>query len=286
MHLAPEVGIYCNPNAGLGQAAQISRLVQEQLRERQITFVELPKGLSVSETKDIIVIGGDGTFNTLLNNLQWPHKYRFILLPAGTSNSLCSQISPNETIEKKVARYIDSPHFLKTDSPHFLKTDLPQLNCNNKTYRFINEASAGFAAAIAREIEQRETKKRFNRLHLNELAYIATAFRCWRRDNPIMLSFCNNKRISGNLFPCVNAHIDDGLIDVFELNCPRLLLPFELMRLVGAKRDKSSRFVSRRQVKTASFHFTEPLPVETDGNPIGETDELTLSLYPHQIQVL
>ena len=67
--------------------------------------------------KDIIVIGGDGTFNTLLNNLEHPEKHRFILLPAGTSNSLCSQISPKQKPLDKLEQYLTKPDFQAIDLP-------------------------------------------------------------------------------------------------------------------------------------------------------------------------
>lgn len=277
MHLPPDVGIYYNPNAGSGQAVQISQMVRETLRRREVTFTTLPKGITVSEASDIIVIGGDGTFNCLLNKLVKPHLYRFILLPAGTSNSLCSQICSGEDALSILNHYLEAPDFINAD--------LPQLTIHDKTYRFINEASVGFAAAIAREIETTKTKKMFNSIHLNELSYIYTAFRCWWRSEPIMLSFCNNRRISGNLIPCVNAKLDDGRIDVFELHCSRLRLPFELTRLVGATKDSGSPYVQRSQVQAATWQFENPLPVEIDGNPAGNTTSISLSLYDKQIRI-
>ena len=258
------LSIYYNPTAGAGRAQRI--------------YKELSKIDFQLAANDILVIGGDGTFNTLLNSLPHPEKHRFILLPAGTSNSLCSQISPNITPLDKLKQYLDNPTFRTID--------LPELTCSNKTYRFINEASVGFAASIAREIEHRSTKRFFNALHLNELAYIATAFRCWSKEAPIMLSLCNNRRISGNLFPCVNALLDDQLIDIFHLDCPRHKLPFELLKLVKAKKDQATPYVTRSQATEMSWTFDQPLPVEIDGNPVGAHQHVHLSLYPHQIQVL
>ncbi len=224
-----------------------------------------------------IVLGGDGTFNTLLNSLPQPEKFRYILLSGGTSNSLYSQLSPDEEPLAKLRRAFTNPTFQELD--------LPELTIDGKTYHFINEASAGFAAAIAHEVEQRQTKRFFNRLKLSELAYIATAFRCWRKDEPYFLSLCNNRRISGDLYPCVNANPSDGKIDVYELHCPRWRLPFKLMKLVKAKTDKVSKFVSRKQVTNAEWHFDTPLPVEIDGNPLSPTQNIRLGLYPKKIQV-
>lgn len=235
-------------------------------------------GDGLRDCRDIIVIGGDGTFNRLLNELERPEEHRFILLAGGTSNSLYSQISGKERALDKMQRYLDGTAFRMVD--------LPEVTVNGKTWRFINEASVGFAASIAREIENRQTKRLFNRLHINELAYIATAFRCWRKDEPMMLSLNNNRRISGDLYPCPDAQLDDGLIDVFTLRCPRLRLPIELTRLVKAKQPVHSLYTTREHVREGHWTFDNPLPVEIDGNPIGDTTELSLSLYDKQIQVL
>ncbi len=287
------LSIYYNPTAGAGGAQRVLKEVEALLNAHHIQYTiclwsynqsstPKAKGSSIiyssTPKADILLIGGDGTFNTLLNQLPHPEQHRFILLPAGTSNSLCSQISPKEDAIRKLNRYLTNPQFIKVD--------LPQVTCNNTTYRFINEASVGFAAAIARTIEKSKTKKVFNALHLNELGYIFTAFRCWRKDEPYMLSLCNNKRISGNLFPCPQARIDDGRIDVYELQCSRIRLPFELTRLVGATSDTTSTAIRRSQMKEGVWQFDKPLPVEVDGNPLGETTQLTLSLYPHQLQII
>jgi len=230
--------------------------------------------------KAFVVLGGDGTFNTLLNSLPDPENHLFILLPGGTSNSLYSQLSPKENAQDKLTRIFNAGQL---PAPHCL--DLPELTVDGKTYRFINEASAGFAASIAREIEQRKTKQIFNRLHLSELAYIATAFRCWLKDEPYFLSLCNNRRISGDLYPCVEADPTDGVIDIYELSCPRWRLPFELTRLVKAKHDKPSAYVRRTQISNAGFRIPD-LPLELDGNPLPPARDITLSLYPKQIHVI
>ena len=260
--------VYYNPEAGSGRA-------QEVLKRLSIVSNQQS---AVSECRDIVVIGGDGTFNRLLNELEKPEEHRYILLPGGTSNSLYSQLSPGLAAEAKWQQYLSGKAIFK-------QLDLPELTVNGKCWRFINEASAGFAGAIAREIEGRSTKRRFSRLGLNELADIVTAFRCWCKDEPQMLSLCNNRRISGDLFPCPDAKIDDGLIDVFALHCPRIRLPRELMRLVKAKKPVLSKFVKREQVLSGEWVFDKPLPVEIDGNPIGETSEMQMALYASSIEV-
>ena len=272
------VYIYLNPTAGSGRASQIWNNVQPVLRERHIVYQLFTDVSTLPIGANIIVIGGDGTFNTLLNTLTQPELYRFILLPAGTSNSLCSQISPKESWADKLQRYLNGDPFQSID--------LGLLTIHQQSYRFVNEASVGFAAAIALATENGANKRFFNRLHLNELGYIATAFQCWATERPYMLSFCNNRRISGNLYPCPNAKINDQQIDSYELTCPRIVLPFELTRLVNAHHNVQSSYVRFDTFATKSFHFEEPLPVEMDGNPLPSAKEVIVSVYPQPIAVL
>lgn len=240
--------IYYNSTAGSGRAAKIWK--------ESKSIIE-----NITNDNSIIVVGGDGTLNTLLNKLEQPERYRFILVPAGTSNSLA--------------------HSLKGIS----NIDIWQIEVDGISYRFINEASVGFAAAIAREVEHNHTKHFFNRLYLNELAYIATAFKCWFKDEPYFLSLCNNRRISGNLYPCVNADYSDNWLDIYKLACPRWRLPFELLKLVRAKRDKSTPYNTRTRIQEGEWTFANPLPVEIDGNPLPPAKRIKITRYPAQISI-
>ena len=240
--------VYFNPSAGSGRAAKIMNEWQTAQNE---------------STCDYLVVGGDGTLNALLNELPQPELYTYALVPAGTSNSLSKSLNEDEPTN----------------------IDLWVIEADGQSYRFINEASVGFAAAIAREVEKRHTKRFFNRLRLNELAYIATAFRCWFTDKPYFLSLCNNRRISGDLYPCVEADFGDRWLDTYELACPRWKLPFELLRLVRAKKDKPSPYILRKRAQEAEWFFEEPLPVEIDGNPLPPAKHIKIVRYPQQVCV-
>lgn len=286
------LSLYINTAAGSGRAQALANRIQAWLNARQIKYALWDTQDVPEAGTDILVIGGDGTFNHLLNTVPHPEDYRFILLPAGTSNSLYSQLSPDTTLEQKLTRYANCPAFRALDLPQIaIKPVVSPAEGGIKqahpiTSRFVNEASVGFAAAIAHRMENGNTKRIFNRLHLNELGYIATAFRAWSAEYPYMLSLCNNRRISGNLFPCPDAAIDDRLIDVYELDCPRWKLPYELTKLVGANTPRQSKYVQYMQTAEHTWTFPQPMPVEVDGNPLPPTRSLSLSMFPHQIQVM
>ena len=272
--------VYINPTAGSGRALQQWEIVRDKvLIPAHREWIECPQDVnSLPVSSDIMVIGGDGTFNQLVNTLFHPELYRYILLPAGTSNSLCTQISPRLSCVEKAHQYVRGARFRTMD--------VGELSAHGKTYRFINESSVGFAAAIAQRIEHNGYKKLFNSLHLNELSYIAVAFRCWAKEHPYMLSLCNNRRISGHLFPCPDAKIDDGQIDYYELRCPRWRLPFELSRLISRTKPVQSLFVNSGRFTKQTFHFEESMPVEIDGNPIDLASEVSISVYSHPITIL
>jgi len=271
--------VYYNPTAGAGRAQRIWQRVQAWLKARQVEFQLWDEHALPEPDSDILILGGDGTFNHLLNSLKQPEVYRYLLLSGGTSNSLYSQLSPKTGTPDKLMRY--------SNCPAFRSIDLGQVTLDNKkTYRFVNEASVGFAAAIAHRMEDGRTKHAFNKLHLNELGYIATAFGCWRSEEPYMLSLCNNRRISGDLYPCPKADVSDGFMDVYELSCPRWRLPYELTCLVKARTERMSDYVRYWHTAEETWTFDKPLPVEIDGNPLPPTRSLQLSVYPQQIRVM
>lgn len=257
--------IVLNANAGSCRALRVWRCIERRLRAEGCEFVHVGDALP-PEGSDVMLIGGDGTFCDFLNRVPFPEQYRYTLVPAGSSNSLYTTFGRERVGE-------------------FRKMDVGVLQTEHGSYRFLNEASLGFAAAIAAHTVDTPLKRVMNRMGMSELGYMLAAFGVWMCEPSMMINLLNNNRISANLRPIPFSRADDGVLDVCVLSCPRWRLPFELMRMVDATEPSSSRYVRCYRGLSWEHQFNTLLPVETDGEPREKSRWVRCSLYEKQITV-
>lgn len=88
--------------------------------------------------KDVLLIGGDGSINYLLNSLKSFNRYRVLYIPYGTANDFAKslKLEPIEpTVELVEQVLVNSP-----------TVDVPIMSCNDK--KLINVATGGAPAEV------------------------------------------------------------------------------------------------------------------------------------------
>lgn len=263
--------VVANPNSGSGRGRLVWKSVEAYLCEHTIAYQLVNEDLP-PEGSRVMLIGGDGTYCCFVNRVPHPEVYRYILVEAGSSNSLWSTFG---------AVYCSS----ELEADDFVRMDLGEVETERERFWFWNEASLGFAAAIGARTVDSALKRAMNRWHLSEWAYVLTAFSVWMTEEPTMINLMNNNRISGDLRPCPNAKPDDGLVDVSVLRCPRWRLPLELVQMVGLCVVNPSRYVVTCRGKEWRTELVKPLPVEADGEPMSVARVVRFGLYGKPLEV-
>lgn len=168
-----------NPHSRSGKGEKIWGELEPLLIEKKVdykVFFTKHNGHGTKITKDItstdlsrniIVLGGDGTVNEVINGIQDFEKVTFGYIPTGSSNDFARGLSlpvkPKEALET-----ILSPK-------QMTNIDIGALRYENETRYFGVSSGMGFDASICHAAFDSKLKRTLNRLKLGKLTYVAIA---------------------------------------------------------------------------------------------------------------
>ena len=280
-----------NPIAGTGQT---ERLVHEfgDLLVRRGHDVEIcltsgvgeaaRRARSVSSKLDRLVIaGGDGTVNEVLNGLADPAQVPILPLPTGTANQLALSLQLPADPEK-LATWLEYGVCKPID-----------MGLAGRR-RFLLLVSAGFDAKVAEEVR----KHRGNTLGYS--GYVLPLLRTAAANRPARLRIvvdgrqeitgCNVmvlkvRRYGGFFVFAEDASLDSGNFEicVFREGTIGWLCLYALAGLTGKASDLPG--LIRATGRTVRIESEEPVPVEIDGDPFGVTP-IDIDLLPAVVPVI
>ena len=236
-----------------------------------------------------IVAGGDGTVNEALNGLVGTET-ALAVLPIGTGNLWAKQLG--------VPTYsLTNPMRLRDAADGLVEGTIRSVDVGKVNNRhFLCWAGIGLDAQVTSEMEprQRHTKR------LGALPYVIAAVMVARdfkgvrsrvtldgsvvRGRILLILASNIQQYCG--LPVVReAHIDDGLLDVFVFKGLGLQYAARhVMKLLSQRHLQDPRIV-HRQARRIEVQTEWATPVQADGDPIGTTPT-TVSVVPLGLRVL
>lgn len=273
-------------------------MVEEAVTEGQGHAVELARGAAQSEMDLVVAWGGDGTLNEVANGLAGT-AVPLAVLPGGLANvfarSLGVPLDPAEAAGFLLSRLGRAPRRIalgRADGRYFL------VNCG-----------VGLDAAIVRAAERRQLAKRAaGASHFVWTALLVLLASRWRqraraevawgghfehrREGLALVAFQNTDPYTylGDrpMRLCPDAALEEPL-DAFGLDTlrPWTVLALGLSALARGRRLRRSRHTllvhgePRFRVRA-----TGPLPVQVDGEYLGERTELLVEWVPDALSVL
>ena len=150
------IAIFSNSIAGNGQAQFKENIITQTLQQANISYTIAPNTSKVAsiawlksneaKVKTFIVIGGDGTFNLVINNIEDISSKRFLFIASGTANILANEYDLNpKDILARLAAKSNAIH------PAIIKT-------NNKQTYSLMFTSVGFDADIIATTQRSRNK--------------------------------------------------------------------------------------------------------------------------------
>lgn len=175
--------IIINPKSRSGKGRKVWELIKQELEKRKITYeytltkyprhaTEIARDLchNLSGILKLIVIGGDGTVNEVINGITNFNQVLLGYIPSGSSNDLGRSLGlPKDPLENLST-------ILKPSCFRYI--DIGQMKtAEGFKGKFIVSSGIGFDAAICEETFRSGIKKLLNKCGLGKLTYIIIALK-------------------------------------------------------------------------------------------------------------
>lgn len=297
-----------NPKSRSGNGMMIWKLIEPELKKKRIEYevfytkyerhaTDLVKELT-ADGKDhtLIVLGGDGTINEVVNGVLYPEKLTLGYIPTGSGNDF-TRATKLPTEPMKALENVLNPGKI-------ISLDIGTVYADEKKYHFAVSSGIGFDAAVCFYVAKSKLKAWLNKIHLGNLVYVGTAVRRLLGDKaeymeltlddqePIVFEHTyfaaamNHPYQGGGFFFCPKAKIDDQVLDVIvAANLPKLKILFLLPTAFFGKH-VNFKGIYIYQCKKAEMKMKTKCPVHTDGEPITKASCLKAELRTGQIKLM
>lgn len=246
---------------------------------------------------NLIVLGGDGTINEVLNGIQDFDETILTYLPTGSSNDLARHMQkssdPGELIKS----------LSKFKSPSSM--DIGTVRYKGGKRRFIVSSGIGFDAAVCEQAETSTLKKVLNIFKLGKLTYGAIAIKLLLHtpktscalylddaqepihfDNMLFCAVMNHKYEGGGFMFAPDADNSDGYLDICLADSIKLWRALFLLPLALKGKHIGHKGIYHYRAQKITIETSAPLPVHTDGEICGHFDRLTINCEPNQLRYI
>lgn len=297
--------VIVNPSSKSGLAKKQWKELREILDSKKVTYIvhftksekELKKYTHSITDKmlfqhngrpnRLIILGGDGTLNCVLNSIDDLENTIVSYLPTGTSNDFAR--ATKITVDP-----IGAVSALKKGGVT-RHTDVGIAKFGRKQRRFAVSCGFGFDAAACEGVMHSPVKNLFNRLGLGRLIYCAVALKqlitletvscdLYLDDKEpihfnrlIFATFMQLPYEGGGFKLCPDADAADGLLDICVAHDLTALQALPIFPKALAGKHTNCRGISMYRAKTIRIVASKPLCIHTDGEICGHYRELSLS---------
>lgn len=250
----------------------------------------------------LLVIGGDGTLNEVLNGITDFDRIYLGLIPAGSGNDFARGVGL--AFGEQGFNNILSDMKRIEAGEDIKKMDLGEAYFDGQSRRFGISAGVGLDAIVCKRALTSRLKKVLNRLHLGQLTYVLltvlTLFSMETAKAQIVLADGRQKQVSKLIFAAAmnlfaegggvpmapSAHPWDGELSLsMAYGIPKALTFLKLPLLMAAKQEKIKGFGVYAS-PSFTLHIDRKVTLHTDGEYGGEVDEITFICLKEKLQLL
>ncbi|MDF2950867.1 MAG: hypothetical protein K0S18_450 [Anaerocolumna sp.] len=304
-----------NPHSRSKKGIEVWNVVQRELKNQNVPYevyytrnvlhaTEIAGQIcsNGSDVKKIIILGGDGTVNEVINGIPDFDKVLLGYIPSGSSNdlarSLCLPKDPLESLNR-----ILSPR-------NFKYVDIGVISIDNtmgnpiQSRKFAVSTGTGFDAAICEEILQTNLKSTLNKFGLGKFSYLIVAIKqlltapflqgtvtidgnvTKKYKDILLITSMIHKFEGGGLKLVPSANPTDGKLSVCIVSgLSRGKLLFLLPTLLFGKHIYF-KGVETFHCKTLEIHTELPAKVHVDGEYPGSYKLFNISCFPKQLRIM
>ena len=322
---------YCivNPSARSGKGETIWEKLEKKLTDRNLKYkavftkgpghgTKLAMSLTSNTDKDksdqlpirLIVLGGDGTLNEVINGIQDFENTLVGYIPIGSSNDFSRDLNYPKDIDKLIDRIIEGKCVRSLDlgrlTYNSMSRETSRLHDDKISYIRMFDVSAGigFDAAVCEQALSSGTKNFLNKLGLGKLTYGSIALRqlfgaekvacdiiiddneTIHLDKFIVIAAMIHHYEGGGFNFAPKADLTDGYFDLmYAGNMPALKMLFALpFSFVG--HFYWIKGIGHQVVKKVTIKTEKPLWVHTDGEVSVKSDHITLECLKQKLKLM
>lgn len=300
-----------NPNAGSGKGLRVWNKISFYLTRHNIDYDAVvtagpgdgrrTAALLTENGADpccIIVVGGDGTMNEVIDGLSLHPHLTIGYIPAGTGNDLARSLRLPAGTLSCLKRQLAPRHLTAMDYGVLAYGEEKLLH-----RRFLVSSGIGFDAAVCQKTGESRAGRLLARTGLGRISYVLSGisqfFRCRSSRGYIVLD--GVKRVEFNNILFISCHIQptegggfcfapradnrDGKLSVcvFSHASRWKLIPLLASAAFGrGGKKRGGRLFECREV---FIHTERFLPVHADGEACGTHGEIQVSCVPRQIRM-
>ncbi len=268
-------------------AKELEQEGKEEGRDYRVHFTEysghgtvIAKELTEGEDPEkmlLVVVGGDGTLNEVLNGIHFFGVQTLGYIPAGSGNDFARGLKLEKNPVKAIQKILHPNYFRILD---YGTTVFGSEGFRCK--RFAVSSGIGYDAAVCERILATGWKRKLNQLGLGKLLYlvlgIREVFSTKTFDGYLM---ADDKKINLRNAMFVAAHIQpyegggfkfaphanssDGLLEVCVMNHMSRVKFFAALALSLLGKEEWIRGVSMHSCRSLEIHLEEPRCAHTDG---------------------
>lgn len=278
--------VIANPVSGKGEAKKIMPVVRQKLIkekkefELHVTTRPLEASEIVKKNKkrgfnDIIVIGGDGTFNEVLNGLG-KSKIPLGFICTGSGNDFGRIFLHHLSIEEQIAVALDG------------KVKKIDVGLCNKQY-FLNGVGIGFDGKV---VEEMMKKGKILKGHQAYLYVVLKQILTYKeplvtirikkevlQERIFLIAVCNGTSFGGGFKLAPDAEFDDGLFDVCLIKPIDIMARYMNLKKVEKGIHTALGFVKMFRTKEIIIESQEEVLAHLDGEFIG-TGPFKIKILP------
>lgn len=174
-----------NPKSSSGKGIRHWWAVKDELDRQDITYtadftkrvghaIELAKNICLEHdgTKNIVVLGGDGTLNEVINGIDNYNEVILGYIPSGSSNDLARSLKIPKNPLKSLANVLKPNRFIYLDYGEIAFEDE-----DYKPRKFGCSSGIGYDAGVCEEVQRSVLKKKLNSFGAGKFIYLAIAIK-------------------------------------------------------------------------------------------------------------
>lgn len=297
-----------NPNARSGMGQKVWKELDFILKERCITHqvfitkyqrhaTQITRELTSAHSRcTIIILGGDGTVNEVLNGITELSDVTLGYIPLGSGNDFARGYGLSSNPLEALNRILTPTKY------HAMNVGV--LSYTNKRRRFAVSSGIGFDAEVCHQVVISKLKVLLNKIKLGKLSYVFIALQriiamkpssmTLRMDNGTTMNFqkvyfiaaMNSKFEGGGFQFCPKANPGDDLLDIIVISGLSKLQVLALLPTAFIGLHTHFKGVHTFQCTKAEIVSDKALPIHTDGEPLFLQRRLVFSLEREKIRVI